>query len=68
MTTLNSLSEMTKQELINDAFAFSKYGNDVEAMEYLNDVLSELRWSMTSVEFSEFSYKINKLVKESDEL
>jgi hypothetical protein len=58
----------TIKELVNEALAFSKHGNDVEAMEYLNEVLEELKWLMNSVSFSEFKNRINTLVSQSKEL
>lgn len=66
--TLTVNTSATVKELTNEALTFSKYGNDVEAMTYLNEVLSELKWMMSVNAFSEFSNRINKLIKESDAL
>ena len=59
MTTLTVNPTATKAELINDALAFSKYSGDAEAMEYLNAVMSELRWDMSVNEYKNFQDQIN---------
>lgn len=56
----------TKQELVNTALDFSKYGTDAEAMEFLNDVLYELKWVMSANEFQEFNCRINDLIIEGN--
>lgn len=61
-TTLTVNTEATTQDLINTALDFSKYGSDAEAMEYLNDVLSELRWRMSEPEYSAFNNRVNELI------
>lgn len=65
MTTLTINPNATTQELANQALDFAKYGNDAEAMEFLNEILSELRWSMRDCEFKDFHIRILKLVEES---
>lgn len=52
----------TIKELTNEAIAFSKYYNDVEAMEYLNEVLTELSFKMSSGNFQVFNEKINTML------
>ena len=52
----------TEQGLITDALAFTKYSNDVEAMEYLNDVLIELSYIMKAGTFQVFKEKINTML------
>ena len=47
------------KELANDAIAFAKYSNDVEAMEYLNEVLTELSFKMNTGNFQVFKERIN---------
>jgi hypothetical protein len=54
----------TIKELTNDAIAFTKYSNDVEAMEYLNDVLNELSFKMSSGNFQVFKKRINTMLNE----
>ena len=49
----------TIKELANDAIAFAKYSNDVEAMEYLNEVLTELSFKMNTGNFQVFKERIN---------
>ena len=34
-------SSTTVKELVNEALIFTKYSNDIEAMEYLNKILNE---------------------------
>jgi len=52
----------TVKELTNEAIAFSKHPNDVEAMEYLNDVLAELSFKMSSGNFQVFKERINTML------
>lgn len=52
----------TVKELANEAIAFSKYSNDVEAMEYLNEVLTELSFKMSAGNFQVFKEKINTML------
>jgi hypothetical protein len=52
----------TEQGLIADALAFTKYSNDVEAMEYLNDVLVELSYIMKAGTFQVLKEKINTML------
>ena len=58
--TVNTSS--TIQELTNEAIAFSKYSNDAEAMEYLNEVLTELSFKMSSGNFQVFKERINTML------
>lgn len=60
--TLQVNTSATTKELVNDALAFTKYSNDVEAMEYLNDVLTELSFRMKSSEFNVFRSRINAML------
>ena len=52
----------TVKELVNEALAFAKYSNDVEAMEYLNEVLTELSFKMSSGNFQVFKERINTML------
>ena len=52
----------TVKELTNEAIAFSKYSNDIEAMEYLNEVLTELSFKMSSGNFQVFKERINTML------
>jgi hypothetical protein len=52
----------TVKELANEAIAFSKYSNDVEAMEYLNEVLTELSFKMSAGNFQVFKQRINTML------
>jgi hypothetical protein len=60
--TLSVNTSATVKELTNEAIAFSKYSNDVEAMEYLNEVLTELSFKMSSGNFQAFKQKINTML------
>lgn len=60
--TLTVNTSASRLELINEALDFSKYGNDAEAMEHLNNVLEELKWMMSSNEFADFSNRINTII------
>lgn len=51
----------TVKELVNEALAFAKYSNDVEAMEYLNEVMTELKYSMSAGNFQVFKERINTM-------
>ena len=52
----------TVKELTNEAIAFSKYSNDIEAMEYLNEVLTEISFKMSSGNFQVFKERINTML------
>ena len=52
----------TVKELVNEALAFAKYSNDVEAMEYLNEVMIELKYSMSAGNFKVFKERINTML------
>ena len=52
----------TIQELTNEAIVFSKYSNDAEAMEYLNEVLTELSFKMSAGNFQVFKQRINTML------
>jgi hypothetical protein len=60
--TLSVNTSATVKELANEAIAFSKYSNDVEAMEYLNEVLTELSFKMSSGNFQVFKERINTML------
>ena len=60
--TLSVNTSATVKELANEAIAFSKYYNDVEAMEYLNEVLTELSFKMSSGNFQVFKERINTML------
>ena len=72
MTYSSSLSiyldpAMTKLELINDALSFTKYASvDFYALEYINNILSELRYDMSEGEFVVFKEEVNKAIEQSD--
>ena len=50
------------KELVKEALAFAKYSNDVEAMEYLNEVMIELKYSMKAGNFQVFKERINTML------
>jgi hypothetical protein len=52
----------TVKELVNEAIAFTKYSNDIEAMEYLNEILIELKYSMSAGNFQVFKERINTML------
>ncbi len=52
----------TVKELVNEALVFTKYSNDVEAMEYLNNVLIELKYKMSLGNFQVFKERINTIL------
>ena len=58
--TVNPLA--TVKELVKEALAFAKYSNDVEAMEYLNEVMIELKYSMKAGNFQVFKERINTML------
>jgi hypothetical protein len=60
--TLSVNTSATVKELANEAIAFSKYSNDVEAMVYLNEVLTELSFKMSSGNFQVFKERINTML------
>ena len=60
--TLSVNTSATVKELANEAIAFSKYSNDVEAMEYLNEVLTELSFKMSTGNFQVFKERINTML------
>jgi hypothetical protein len=60
--TLSVNTSATVKELANEAIAFSKYSNDVEAMEYLNEVLTELSFKMSSGNYQVFKERINTML------
>jgi hypothetical protein len=61
MTLLDNMPT-TEKELIADALAFTKYSNDSEAMEYLNEVLTELSFKMSTGNFQVFKERINTML------
>lgn len=61
--TIELNNSMTKEELINDAIAFTKYASDdFTALEYINTVLCELKYLMSVGEFKVFTERVNKLI------
>ena len=65
--TISLDSTMTKAQLINDALAFTKYASvDFYALEYINNILSELRYDMSKGEFVVFKEDINKAIEKAD--
>ena len=58
--SVNTLA--TVKELSNEALDFVKYSNDVEAMEYLNEVLTELSFKMSNGNFKVFKERINTML------
>jgi hypothetical protein len=52
----------TVKDLSNEALDFAKYSNDIEAMEYLNEVLIELSFKMSSGNFQVFKQRINTML------
>ena len=60
--TLTVNPSATVKELANEALAFAKYPNDVEAMEYLNEVMIELKYSMSAGNFQVFKERINTML------
>ena len=58
--SVNTLA--TIQDLTNDAIIFTKYSDDAEAMQYLNDVLTELKYKMSYGNFIVFKERINTML------
>lgn len=52
----------TVKELANEALTFAKYSNDIEAMEYLNEIMIELKYSMSAGNFQVFKERINAML------
>ena len=52
----------TVKELVNEALTFAKYSNDIEAMEYLNEIMIELKYSMNAGNFQVFKERINTML------
>ena len=55
-------SSTTVKELVNEALIFTKYSNDIEAMEYLNKILNELSFKMSNGNFKAFKERINTML------
>lgn len=66
MSALTVNTSASKKELCNEAITFSKYGDDPEAMTYLNEVLSELKFRMNTGEYTVFHEEVQKLIRESN--
>jgi hypothetical protein len=49
-------------EVVNEAIEFTKYSNDFEAMEYLNSILTELKYKMSFNSFEVFMQRINTML------
>ena len=60
--TLSVNTSATTTELVNEALTFSKYGNDIEAVTYINDILEELKYKMSSGNFQVFKERINTML------
>ena len=60
--TLSVNTSATVKELANEAITFSKYGNDIEAVTYINDILEELKYKMSSGNFQVFKERINTML------
>lgn len=60
--TLSVNTSATVKELVNEALTFTKYANDVEVMVYLNEVLKELSFKMSSGNFQVFKERINTML------
>ena len=60
--TLSVNTSATVKELANEAITFSKYGNDIEAVTYVNDILEELKYKMSSGNFQVFKERINTML------
>lgn len=60
--TLSVNPSATTTELVNEALTFSKYGNDIEAVTYINDILEELKYKMSSGNFQVFKERINTML------
>lgn len=53
------ISEMTKQELIKALYTISSENNSYNHV-LANEILSELKWMLTAVEFEEFKKELFK--------
>jgi len=60
--TLEVNTSASIKELVNEAIEFTKYSNDFEAMEYLNSILTELKYKMSFNSFEVFMQKINTML------
>lgn len=60
--TLSVNTSATTTELVNEALTFSKYGNDIEAVAYINEVLEELKYRMSNNQFTDFCNRINTML------
>ena len=65
MAELTVNQNAIKSELLNEALTFTRYSGDFEAMEYLDSVLSELKWHLKEGEFKDFTNRINVLLEEN---
>ena len=62
--TLSIDPQATTKDLVNLALDFSKYGNDIEAILFIDEVLEELNYKMRANEFSTFKSRIiNNLIE-----
>lgn len=59
MTNSINYTEMTKAQLLSEAKSMSKYIDDVDGAEILNEILMELKWHMSYVAFDEFKKSIS---------
>ena len=60
--TLSVNTSATTTELVNEVLTFSKYGNDIEAVAYINEVLEELKYRMSNNQFTDFCNRINTML------
>lgn len=56
----------TEKELATEALYYAKYPSDVRAMIYLNEVLSELSFSMSAGNFKVIQERVFKIMRENE--
>lgn len=60
-TSLNSnIDTMNAQELKNLIIDFSKYDGDIEAIEFVNECLGELKYKLRVSEYKVFTEYLNR--------
>ena len=64
--TIPAETPTAAKELSIDALEFAKYPNNVAAMVYLNEVLSELSFSMSAGNFKVMQERVFKIMKENE--
>ena len=60
--TLSVNTSVSTTDLVNEAITFSKYGNDIEAVTYINAILEELKYKMSYGNFQVFKERINTML------